>query len=124
MVASRGTATYSAARQILTQATGLDTEAEGTEPGESIIDDRDVAQELKKAALIWTIYRFPVRNIPTEAEDALLKQMPSWGRQSSEGKKNIRRALFNVYNEEQKCWKMHTIQNAGAVDIRASSGTA
>lgn len=113
--ASRGAANNSGKRQILAQSIVVNIGTENKVVGESILYDGDVAQEVKKTALRWTIYRFPVNYVPTEAEDNLLKQVPSWAHQPEEGKKNIKEALFNVYNSEQKCWKRRTIRHAGVV---------
>lgn len=104
LAASRGVTVISGARQLLAQTTGLSLNTEYTSGGESIIDDKNVAQELKKAALRWSVYRFPVRHTPTQDEDNLLQLMPSWAHQPEYIKTSIKEALLTVYNAEQRRW--------------------
>lgn len=98
--ASRGEKAGSGEIQILADATGIaDETANG---GTSVVDDKGVAPELKKAALRWTVYPFPVRYVPTKIEEDFLKQLRKWSHKYTEGKKAVLEALLNVYNAEQK----------------------
>lgn len=56
---SRGTSHSSGDRQVLAQGIGLNESTAGG--GESILDDLDVAADLKKTVMWWSIYRFPVK---------------------------------------------------------------
>lgn len=86
-----------------------------------LIDEREMAPELKKAALRWTVYRFTVRYVPTKEEEELISQLPHWAQKDNTSKGAIRDAPFNAYNSEQRCWNMKTITTAEAEDIRSSS---
>lgn len=71
-----GSIQHSFSRQILAAATRLNLNEEGG--GESVLDDRDVVAELKKAVLRWTVYLFPIRYKMTYFEGKTLKKLPRW----------------------------------------------
>lgn len=113
--ASTGRGGRSGQRQLLSSVKGLNghesTKADG------FMDYKDVAAELK-AALHWSIYLFPVRYTPSTEESNNLEQLPRWAELDTSGREKVRSVLFEVYNAEQKKWKLKTLEFAGAKDIR------
>lgn len=107
----------SGSRQLVCSGLGL-----GTGRGKQevhIVEDGDLAPELKKTLLRWSVYKFPVRYKLTEQEEQLFADVPRWKDLSLERKTQVRGALLGAYNAEQNKWGMQTIPSAGARDIRS-----
>lgn len=75
--------------------------------------------ELKRAAVRWSVYRFPVRYIPTHEEEERLHKLPQWVKLEETERVAARDVLLRVYNAEQRHWNKNTITDAGATDVRS-----
>lgn len=117
---SKGASPTNGSRQLVAESTGLASGQEG-ETKTNFVEERDVVAELKKAVLRWSVYRFPIRYTPTEQETQLLAQLPQWPELDEETKNEVRGSLMEVFNAEQKKWGKHTIQYAGATDVRSQT---
>lgn len=67
----------------------------------SFIEEPNVGGALRKAALRWSIYRFPVRYTPTPEENARLAQLPKWQDLFTELQSKTMNNLLTVYNREE-----------------------
>lgn len=112
LAAYTGKETQSGGRQIIATSTGIDRSRGAIEVG-SMLEDREVSAELKKATLRWSIFRFSVRQVLTEEGKNILSMIPQWPSLTKEEKEEVRGTLFTLYNEQQRQWGMRTIETAG-----------
>lgn len=97
---SKGTSTHSSNRQLLSSVTELNKRS-GTQVV-SVIEDRDVAAELKKVAIRWSEYRFPVRHAPSTEEERYLNMLPRLDELQGAERRAVRDSLLKVYSAEQR----------------------
>lgn len=70
----------------------------------SLIEEPKLNGELRKAALRCSVYRFPVKHVPTEDQRRLLKLMPDWKTLTETQKEEVRENLLMLYNDEEGAW--------------------
>lgn len=87
--------------------------------GNSIIDNVNVAAELKKAIIHWSTYKLPVHHTLSDDEAESLRKIPQWPQLPQREKEEVHKVLFDVYNAEQSKWNMRTKQTTGAMDTRS-----
>lgn len=112
---SRGAGQGSGSRQL---KTSMATDCHSIP---SLIEIADLNEELGKAAMRWSVYRFPVKYTPTAAEESLLDDLPRWQQLNTERRQAVRENLLKVYNEEEKEWKRAPLLSSGRPDTRSQA---
>lgn len=114
---SMGTGPDAGTRQLKASKATTD----GNRP--SFIETKDLNGNLRKAALRWSVYRFPVKYEPTNEEHALLMELPRWQIIDESRKEEAAANPLKVYNDEEQKWKRPPLENTNRPDIRSISRT-
>lgn len=85
----------------------------------SLIEEPQLNGELRKAALQWSIYRFPVKHTATAHQNRLLEMMPRWTELDDAQKTDVKTNLFEVYNDEERAWNRAPLPTPSRPDIRS-----
>lgn len=87
----------------------------------SLVEETNMNGDLRKAALHWSVYRFPVKYVPSASKTALLEKMPRWQDLQQHQKAKVKENLLTVYKEEEKAWGRAPLDTSCRPDIRSQT---
>lgn len=90
----------------------------------SLVEEPELNGELRKAALYWSVYRFPVKHVPTADQVRRLNLMPQWQELNAAQKFEVKMNLFATYNDEERAWGRSALNTASRPDIRSRPNTS
>lgn len=80
--------------------------------------DRKLDPVLKRAALRWSIYNFPVRHIPSREELGTLRQIEETDDLTEYDYMRWKEALRVLFNKEQEVWGLWKLSFAHIMNVR------